>query len=140
MRHSNVGATRHGGRDVVTAGLVVFGLYLVGIALFAAMAPTTFFEEVGRFGPRNDHYSHDVAAFQGAVGMLLLLAVRRTAWRVPALTVASLQFGFHGVSHAVDMGDAHPQWLGVFEFVALAVATVALVWLVARARRDREGQ
>jgi hypothetical protein len=32
------------GRDLVTVGLVVFGLYLVGIVLFAALAPGTFFE------------------------------------------------------------------------------------------------
>jgi len=77
------------GRDLVTVGLVVFGLYLVGVALFAALAPGTFFDETGRFGPRNNHYIHDVAAFQGADGLLLLLAARRPMWRVPALFVAS---------------------------------------------------
>jgi hypothetical protein len=129
------GGARAGGRDAVTAGLVVFGLYLVGISIFAAVAPTTFFEEVGRFGPRNEHYIHDVAAFQAAVGLLLLLAVRRSGWRVPALAVAAMQFGLHAVSHLVDMGDADPRWLGVFEFAALTLATAALLWLLARAHR-----
>jgi hypothetical protein len=127
--------TRVGTRDVVSLGLVVFGLYLVGIALFAALAPGTFFEEVGRFGPRNDHYIHDVAAFQGSVGVMLLLAVRRPAWWVPALTVALLQFALHAISHLVDIGDADPEWIGVAEFVALALATAVLIWLLARASR-----
>jgi hypothetical protein len=127
--------TRAGGDDVVRIGLVIFGLYLVGIALFAVLAPGTFFDELGRFGPRNDHYIHDVAAFQGADGLLLLLAANRPAWQVPALVVASLQFGLHAVSHLVDIGDADPEWVGVLEFVGLAVASGVLVWLLARARR-----
>jgi hypothetical protein len=127
--------TRTARDNVVRAGLVVFGLYLVGIALFAAVAPETFFEEVGPFGARNDHYIHDVAAFQGAVGVFLLLAVRRPTWRAPALAVASLQFALHALSHLVDIGDADPRWLGVAEFIGLALATAILVWLLVRARR-----
>ncbi len=131
-------AIEHGGsddeRDVVTVGLVIFGLYLVGIALFALLAPGIFFDETGRFGPRNDHYIHDVAAFQGADGLLLLLAARFRTWQVPALVVASLQFGFHAVSHLVDMGDADPDWLGVLEFVGLVLASAVLLWLLSRAR------
>jgi hypothetical protein len=127
--------TRIGGDGVVTAGLVVFGLYLVGIALFAAVAPGTFFEEVGPFGARSDHYIHDVAAFQGAVGVFLLLAVRRPAWRVPALVVASLQFALHALSHLVDIREADPEWLGVAEFIGLALGTAVLVWLLVRAGR-----
>jgi hypothetical protein len=114
---------------------MIFGLYLVGISLFAVVAPGTFFDEVGRFGPRNERYIHDVAAFQGAVGLLLLLAARRPAWWVPAITVTLFQFAFHAVSHLVDMGDADPGWVGVLEFVALTLATALLVWLLARANR-----
>jgi hypothetical protein len=124
-----------GGRDVVTVGLVVFGLYLVAIALFAVVAPGTFFETVGPFGTRSDHYIHDVAAFQGAVGVFLLLSVREPAWRIPALVVATLQFALHTLSHLVDIGDSDPEWLGVAEFAGLTLATAVLLWLLARAHR-----
>lgn len=117
----------------VTVGLVAFGLYLVAIALFAVVAPGAFFDELGRFGPRNDHYIHDVAAFQAAVGVLMLAAVRRPSWRVPALAVAALQFGLHAVSHAVDLPDADPRWVGVLELIGLVLGTAALAWLLVRA-------
>jgi hypothetical protein len=127
--------TRVGRHDAVSVGLLIFGLYLVAIALFAVLAPGAFFDETGRFGPRNNHYIHDVAVFQGADGLLLLFAAHRPAWQVPALVVASLQFGFHAVSHLVDIGDAHPEWVGVLEFVGLVLASGVLVWLLARATR-----
>jgi uncharacterized protein DUF4345 len=117
----------------IRAALVVFGIYLVAISLLAAVAPGTFFDEVGPYGTQNDHYIHDVAAFQGAVGVFLLLAVRRPTWWVPALAVATLQFALHTLSHLVDIGDADPEWLGVAEAIALVLATTALAWLLRRA-------
>lgn len=129
-------ARRFGGDTPVRVGLVAFGLYLVAIALFAVIAPAAFFDELGRFGPRNDHYIHDVAAFQAAVGLLMLAAVRRPTWRVPALAVASLQFGLHAASHAADLPDAEPRWVGVLELIGLALGTAALVWLLVRANRS----
>ena len=121
---------------LIVGGLGVLGLYLVAIALFGVIAPGTFYEELGRFGPRNDHYIHDVAAFQGAVGLLLLMAVRRPSWRVPALTVAALQFGLHAISHATDLSDADPRWVGVVELVGLVLTSAVLAALLARAALD----
>ncbi len=126
-------AQRESTRDPVTLGLLAFGLYLLGIALFGVVAPGTFWEELGRFGPQNTHYIHDVAAFQAAVGALLLFAVARPGWRVPALLAAALQFGFHAVSHIVDLADAEPEWVGVVELILLLLATAVLVWLLRRA-------
>jgi uncharacterized protein DUF4345 len=117
------------------AALIVFGLYLVATSLFAAVTPGTFFEELGPYGTQNDHYIRDVAAFQGAVGVFLLLAVRRPSWWVPALAVATLQFALHTVSHLIDIGDADPEWLGVAEAIALVPATGLLAWLLWRASR-----
>lgn len=117
----------------IRTALIVFGLYLVGISLFAAVAPGTFFDEIGPYGVQNDHYIHDVAAFQGAVGIFMLLAVRRPSWWIPALAVATLQFALHTVSHLVDIGDADPEWLGVAEAIALVLGTAVLAWLLWRA-------
>jgi hypothetical protein len=119
--------------DPISLGLAAFGIYLLGIALFGVVAPGTFWEELGRFGPQNTHYIHDVAAFQAAVGVLLLLAVARPRWRVPALLAAALQFGFHAVSHVVDLADAEPEWVGVVELILLLLATAVLGALLRRA-------
>jgi hypothetical protein len=77
------GDRRAGGRDVVSVGFVIFGLYLVGIALFAAVAPGTFFDETGRFGPRNNHYIELVGRVlaSGALIWLLARATRATSQR-----------------------------------------------------------
>jgi hypothetical protein len=127
---------RNTNRDVMSAGLVIFGLYLVGLSIFAVLAPGTFFDELGRFGPRNDYYIHDGAAFQAAVGLLLLLALRWPAWQVPALVATLLQFGLHTVSHLVDINEADPEWVGVVELVGLALATAVVAWLLRRASRS----
>ena len=120
---------------VTRTALIVVGLYLVATSLLAAVAPGTFFDEIGPYGVQNDHYIRDVAAFQGAVGIFMLLAVRRPTWWVPALAVATLQFALHTVSHLVDIGDADPEWLGVAEAIALVLATAVLAWLLWRASR-----
>jgi hypothetical protein len=135
MERLHGGSAADGTDRMVRGALLVLGLYLVAISVFAAVAPGTFFEEIGPYGARNDHYIHDVAAFQGAVGIFLLLAVRRPAWWVPALAVVTLQFALHAISHLVDIGDADPESLGVAEAIALLVATAGLLWLLVRASR-----
>ena len=47
--------------DVV---LIVFGVYSVLIGLFMMLAPGPFFETLGQFGVRNDHYIFDNATFE----------------------------------------------------------------------------
>ena len=123
------------GLDTIGVWLLIFGLSLVGFALFAAIDPHAFFQKVGGFGPYNDHYIHDVAAFQGAVGVFLLLAIRQRGWRIPALAVALLFYGLHALAHLVDINEAHSRAVGIFDFAALAVAAVILAWLLRRASR-----
>jgi len=44
--------------------LVVFGVYSVLLGLFMLVAPGTFFDTLGAFGIRNDHYIFDNASFE----------------------------------------------------------------------------
>ena len=64
--------------------LIVFGLYALTVGLFMMFAPGAFFDTLGTFGVRNDHYIFDNATFEVPQGLLLLAAVRRLSWRVPA--------------------------------------------------------
>jgi peptidoglycan/LPS O-acetylase OafA/YrhL len=121
-------------------GLLAFGLSSLLLGLLMATAPGAFFTLVGPYGVRNDHFIHDTASFQIALEVLLLLAVRRRSWRVPALVANAIQWGFHTVSHLLDIGEATPHWLGYFDFFALSAGTGALILLaVSAGRAERQG-
>lgn len=111
------------------AGLVAFAAVDLGLALFMALAPHAFYRAIGPFGARNDHYLRDVATFYAAVGVTLALAVGRPSWRAPALAISTIQFGLHSLNHLLDIGKAHPAWVGYFDFFSLLAATVMLGWL-----------
>ena len=109
--------------DVV---LIVFGVYSVLIGLFMMLAPGPFFETLGQFGVRNDHYIFDNATFELPLGVLLLAAVRWPTWRVPALAFATLHWSLYALSHILDSHHGAGQWVGLLEFAGLAVTTVLL--------------
>ena len=110
----------------VEVTLVVFGIYALCIGLFMIVAPGAFFDTLGAFGVRNDHYIFDNATFEIPQGLLLLAAVRRRSWRVPALAFATLHWALHSVSHLVDPHHAAGEWVGWLEAGGLVCTTVIL--------------
>src|SRR5882757_2166674 len=72
----------------VEVTLIAFGVYSVLVGLFMFVSPGTFFETLGNFGARNDHYIVDNASFEFPLGLMMLAAVRWSSWRVPALASA----------------------------------------------------
>ena len=133
------GVRAAGGRDVVATGLVAFGAVQVGLGLFQALAPATFFDSVGPFGDRNDHYVRDLAAYTIPLGVLLLLAVRRRGWRVPVLLFAVLYYALHTVGHLIDVTEADPEANGPVTLALVAGGTVLLAWLLRRAHAEEAG-
>lgn len=126
--------------STVRAGLLAFAAYSFAIAALMVFAPHAFFEHVGPFGARNDHYLRDVASYNAAFGVALLVAYWRESWRAPILCCLALQFALHSINHLADIGSADPHWLGPFDFISLALATVALVWLARESLRPLEVQ
>jgi hypothetical protein len=108
------------------AGIAVLAIYDLGLAVFMAASPHSFFTNIGPFGARNDHYIRDTATFSAAIGVGLLIALRRPSWRVPMLAISTVQFALHSINHLVDIEGAHPAWNGYFDFFSLAVATIVL--------------
>jgi hypothetical protein len=106
--------------------LIVFGLYSVFVGLFMFVAPGTFFDTLGSFGVRNDHYIFDNATFEFPLGLMMLAAVRWQTWRVPALAFGSLHWGLHAVSHIIDPHHAAGESIGWLEAAGLVVTTVFL--------------
>jgi hypothetical protein len=107
------------------------GLQLVQGA-FMVVAPGAFYDLIGPFGPRNDHYIRDAATWSLALGVLCLLAARRPGWRAPVLLLASAQLVLHTVNHVVDVGLADPAFVGVVDAVTLGAMAVVLVVLARR--------
>ena len=116
--------------------LLAFGVGQIVLGLVLWLAPGTFFEEVGPYGARNDHYMGDLATFYLALGAGSLVAVVRGAWRVPILAVALVQYVLHSLNHLIDIGEADPDWLGPANLIALAATTVLLGWMLRVARRQ----
>ncbi len=122
----------------VVVGLYAFAFVELALAAFGALAPHAFYEAIGPFGAYNAHYIRDVASFEAALGVALLVAVRHRDWRVPVLALATVQFALHSLNHLLDIGNAHPVWTGYFDFFSLAAATVLLARLWRTASRDTE--
>jgi hypothetical protein len=106
---------------------------LIGVLLWAA--PGFFYDHVGPYGARNDHYMGDTATFYLALAVLAFGAARRPSWRVPVLLLAVLQGGLHTINHLIDIGHAHPGYLGPLNFGSLLATTALLVWMLVVAHR-----
>jgi UPF0716 family protein affecting phage T7 exclusion len=110
--------------------LIVFasGQLVLGALLW--LTPGFFYDEIGPYGVRNDHYMGDLATWHLALGAAALVAVRRTAWRVPVLALAFAQYALHSLNHLIDVGEADPEWLGPANAVALVLTALLLGWML----------
>ena len=104
----------------------MFGVYSVLVGLFMFVAPGTFFDTLGNFGARNDHYIFDNATFEFPLGLMMLASVRWQSWRVPALAFATLHWGLHALSHIIDPHHAAGDAIGWLEAGGLVGTTVLL--------------
>jgi len=122
--------------------LALFGAVQVVLGLLLWITPGFFFDEIGPYGVRNDHYMVDLATWYLALGAAALVAVRRASWRVPVLALAFAQYALHSVNHLIDIDHAHPKWLGPANFVSLVLTTVLLAWMLRanRSARRRTGR
>lgn len=121
--------------DLVGIGLGLLAAYHLALGVFMAVAPGTFFTELGPFGAQNDHYIRDVATYNLAIGAIALVAILRRSWRVPVLALVLIQFALHAVNHLVDIGEAEPESVGVADFVGLALGTALIAALLVAATR-----
>ena len=114
--------------------LAVFGAVQLVLGLLLWLTPGFFFDEIGPYGVRNDHYMGDLATWYIALAAATLVAVRDARWRVPVLAVALIQNTLHVVNHAIDVGNADPEWLGPANLVSLALTSLLLAWMLKVAR------
>ena len=108
--------------------------------LWQAIAPSSFRDALGPFGPYNEHFVRDIATWTLAYGGALVVAVGNPAWRVPVLVFGVAQGALHLVNHVIDIGDTDPEWVGAFDAVSLAVLLAATVWLLSACRDQDSGR
>jgi hypothetical protein len=121
--------------SAVAAGVWALAGVQLAIGLSQAVAPGRFYDAIANFGARSDHTLRDVASYYLASAIALAVAARRPAWRAPVLAVVGLQFALHALNHLLDVGNAHPSWVGPFDLASLAVGGLLIGWLYREASR-----
>jgi hypothetical protein len=115
--------------------LIVFAVGQLVLGALLWLTPGFFFDEIGPYGVRNDHYMGDLATWYLALGAVALVAVRHASWRLPVLVLAFVQYALHSVNHLIDVSEADPEWLGPANLVSL-VLTCVLLGLMVRSERE----
>jgi hypothetical protein len=110
--------------------LIAFAAVQIVLGALLWLTPGFFHEQIGPYGPRNDHYMGDLATWYLALGAAAFIAVRRTSWRVPVLAIALIQAALHTFNHVIDIGEADPSWLGPVNAILLALTVVLLAWML----------
>jgi hypothetical protein len=75
--------------------LLVAAVYHLALGAFMFLAPGAFYDTLGKFPPRNDHYTKDVSTFYVALGVAFYVSVHRRSWRTPLLVFAALEYALH---------------------------------------------
>jgi hypothetical protein len=110
--------------------LAAFGVVQLATGALLWLTPGFFHDEIGPYGPRNDHYMGDLATWYLALGTVSLVAVRRTAWRPFVLAFALIEYTLHTLNHLLDVGKTDPGWLGPVNLALIAAGTVLLAWML----------
>jgi hypothetical protein len=133
---------KKGDRELLIERLVgavagVAAIFFITFGLWAFLDPSSFFDEIANFEPYNEHFLHDVGAFQIGLGASIVFAlIGRKDALLAALGGAGVGATFHFVSHVQDHGEGGSE-SDPFALGLLAAAIVAAA--VARwARRSSE--
>lgn len=125
----------------VSVGIAAIGgVLLVFWGLWAFFWPQSFFDNVATFEPYNEHFMHDIGAFQVGLGLTLLVAI----WSRDALFAAMAGVGagcaLHAIAHVIDRDDggrsSDPGALGILAMLLLVGA--ALRWRAAMDARPAD--
>jgi hypothetical protein len=86
----------------VRAVAVLSGVFLVGFGLWAFLSPTSFYSSIALFPPYNQHFLHDLGAFQVGLGSALLLTQLWDDALLAVLGGNALGAAIHFIAHVVD--------------------------------------
>lgn len=114
---------------MITGLAAVFHL-VIGVWAFAA--PGSFFEHIGTYPPYNEHFVHDIGAFNLGLGAAAVAALLVSDSLVAVLTGLAVGAVMHEIAHIMDRllggSPSDPYTLG-------ALALIVLAGLLAAAKR-----
>jgi hypothetical protein len=124
-------------RNAILLGLTALAaVFFLAFGLWAFFDPQSFYDNVAEFEPYNEHFIHDLGAFQVGLGAVLGLALwRRNDAIFAAMGGVGVGSAVHVVGHIIDdeLGGTTAQT------VSLAVVAVVLLagaaWRLAGERR-----
>ena len=110
---------------VTGLGAAIFLLF----GLWPFFDADSFYDDVAEFAPYNEHFLHDIGAFQVGIGATLAIALwRRTDAIFAALAGAGIGAAFHAVAHIRDRDlggmDSDPYVFSVLAVLLLAGAVL----------------
>jgi hypothetical protein len=114
--------------------IVLAGFHLA-LGAYMVIDPGGFFDRIGQYAIRNDHYVGDLGAVYLGYGAALALAIARPRWRAPLLVFGALWYGAHAVNHLFDIDEAESDARGITDTVLLAIGALAFAWLARVAER-----
>src|ERR1700730_251627 len=87
---------------------VLAGVFLVGFGIWAFLSPSTFYSSIALFPPYNQHFLHDVGAFQVGLGSALLLTQLWDDALLAVLGGNALAATLHLVTHHIRRSPRGP--------------------------------
>lgn len=116
-------------RPFVSAVVLLVGLFLFVIGLWAFASPKTFFDQLAMWEPYNKHFLHDVGAFQMGLGATLMLAIFVKDSVLLALSGVSVAAVMHAIAHAIDKAPGQgrpsdPILLGILAAILVVAAVL----------------
>ena len=78
------------------------GALFVVSGLWAMTSPRSFYERLAVWPPYNEHFIHDIGAFQVGLGLALLFALSRSDALLVALSAVGAGQLLHAVMHVLD--------------------------------------
>jgi hypothetical protein len=113
--------------------IALAGLLLLGVGLWAMLAPESFYVIIATYPPYNAHFIHDIGAFQLGLGACLVLALVVADARLLALAGSAVGASAHFVSHLVDRNlggqPSDPVTIGLFALLLVALTVWRARWL-----------
>ena len=113
---------------VVRVLTILGGISFLYVGAWAFFAPDSFYQNVATYPPYNEHFIHDVGAFNLGLAVALFLSlVRRDALFV-VLVAAGVGSAFHSIAHFEDRSlggnSSDPYVVGLLAVVLLLAAVL----------------